>query len=116
MAGSRWLELEVGGWRAWCLALVAGVAGVAGMVQGRARQGSTVRNRVGLRFRVLSSFLNSLWSMVGGLRVAGGRLAVAGGRWQENGGVAGVGLAGIRYGVSLPNRTETPQYWQYLYR
>ena len=26
------------------------------------------------------------------------------------------GLVGIRYGVSLPNRTETPQYWQYIYR
>ena len=26
------------------------------------------------------------------------------------------GLVGIRYSVSLPNRTETPQYWQYIYR
>ena len=27
-----------------------------------------------------------------------------------------VGVAGIRYGVSLPNRTETPQCWQYVNR
>ena len=53
---------------------------------------------------VVGGWLEDSWSLV-----AGG--------WQENGGVAGVaGLAGIWYGVSLPNRTETPQYWLYIYR
>ena len=53
---------------------------------------------------MVGGWLEDSWSLV-----AGG--------WQENGGVAGVaGLAGIWYGVSLPNRTETPQYWLYIYR
>ena len=55
------------------------------------------------------------WLQAGGWRqVAGGWRVVAGGLWQENGGVAGglVWPVYSRYGVSLPNRTETPQYWQ----
>ena len=81
----------------------------------------TVRNGAGLRFRVLSSFLSARrgWPERGWW-VAGEELGgwwVAGGQLQENGGVAGVaGLVHIWYGVSLPNRTETPQYRQYIYR
>ena len=74
---------------------------------------------------------------------AGGCGEVAGGRWWEVDGWSGgwrwwlegggmrmvvwlawlvgwwagmAGPVGIRYGVSLPNRTETRQYWQYIYR
>ena len=46
---------------------------------------------------------------------------VAGGWWQENGGVAGVagGLVWLVwwvFGMAYRYRTETPQYWQYIYR
>ena len=57
-------------------------------------------------------WLEACWRHAGG-----GRLEAGG--WLEAGGRAGVavGLAvAIRYCVSLPNRTETPQYWQYIYR
>ena len=77
------------------------------------------------------------WLEVGGWRqVAGGRWleldglaggrwleagVVAGGWWQENGGVAGVagGLVWLVwwvFGMAYRYRTETPQYWQYIYR
>ena len=64
------------------------------------------------------------WSWrAGGLKGwRAGRLELEG--WRAGRGMAGVCAAGvgvvvvadIRDGVSLPNRTETPQYWQYIYR
>ena len=49
----------------------------------------------------------------GGLEAGGTAAGWKAGLASLVGDVAGV--AGIRYGASLPNRTETPQYWQYIY-